>query len=132
MNARQKAKKLKKQINTLAYDNVLMRRIIADSPVMQELYDAYNKPINVTHTTMQFQEYRVKRTIPVYMADLEIIGRVKQTLAEDLLEGIKDHITYKIADEGKASTIIASIFVGEPYIVDKDIPTSAKKAGDIE
>lgn len=36
-----------------------------------------------------------------------------------------------IADEGKASTIIASIFVGTPYIVDKDIPTSATKAGDI-
>lgn len=119
MNARQKAKKLKNQINTLEYDNDLMRKIIADSPAMQELYDAYNKPINVTHTTMQFQEYRVKRTIPVYMADLEIIERAKQALAEDLLEGIKEHITYEIADEERVSTIIASIFVGEPYIIDE-------------
>lgn len=45
MNARQKAKKLKNQINTLEYDNDLMRKIIANSPAMQELYDAYNKPI---------------------------------------------------------------------------------------
>jgi hypothetical protein len=36
MNARQKAKKYKKKINTLESDNDLMRRIIADSPAMQE------------------------------------------------------------------------------------------------
>lgn len=132
MNARQKAKKLKKQINTLKSDNDLMRRIIADSPAMQELYDAYNKPVNVTHTTMQFQEYRAKRTIPVYMANIEgVIERVKQALAKDLLEDIKERITYEIADKGIPSTITASIFVGAPHIVDKDIPTSATKAGDI-
>ncbi len=31
-----------------------MRRIIADSPTMQELYDLYNKPLNVSHTTMNW------------------------------------------------------------------------------
>ena len=39
MNARQKAKKYKKKINALESDNKLMRRIIADSPTMQELYE---------------------------------------------------------------------------------------------
>lgn len=114
MNARQKAKKLKKQINTLAYDNDLMRRIIADSPAMQELYDAYNKPVNVTHTIMRFQEYRAKRVIPVYMADIEgVIERAKQALAEDIVDGIKEYITYEVDTECRTPTITASIFIGE-------------------
>ena len=43
MNARQKKKRLKKQIDKLQSDNDLMRIIIADSPKMQELYDVYTK-----------------------------------------------------------------------------------------
>lgn len=106
MNARQKAKKLKKE-------NDLMRRIIADSPVMQELYDAYNKPMFVTHTTMQFQEYRVERMVPDYMGDLDwFIECSKQAIAKDLFEGIKENITYEINYKNIAPTITASIFVG--------------------
>ena len=55
MKARQVKKYLKMRINRLESDNDLMRRIIADSPTMQELYDLYNKPLNVQHTTMSFQ-----------------------------------------------------------------------------
>ena len=112
MNARQKAKNYKKRINTLESDNDLMRRIIADTPAMQELYDAYNKPKFVTHTTMRFQEYRAKRMVPVYMADIETIGRAKQALAKDLLEDIKENITYEVNDKEFTSTITASIFIG--------------------
>lgn len=120
MNARQKAKKLKKEINNLESDNDLMRRIIADSPVMQELYDAYNKPKFVTHTTMQFKEFRVKRIInPVnYTADIEgIIERAKKALASalarDLFEGIKENITYEVDDKEMPPIITASIFIGK-------------------
>lgn len=112
MNARQKAKKLKKEIHTLKSDNNLMRDIIADSPTMQELYDAYNKPKFVTHTTMQFQEYRAKRMVPVYMADIVTIGRIKQALAKDLLEDIKENITYEVDYEDRPPAITASIFIG--------------------
>ena len=113
MNARQKAKKLKKQIGTLESDNHLMREIIADVPAMQELYDAYNKPKFVTHTTMQFQEYKAKRIIPVYMADVEgVIDHTKQAVANDLLEEVKENITYEVDTECLAPTITASIFVG--------------------
>lgn len=112
MNARQKAKKLKKEIHTLKSDNDLMRDIIADSPAMQELYDAYNKPTLVAHTTMQFQEYRAKRMVPVYMADIVTIGRIKQALAKDLLEDIKENITYEVDDKNRAPIITASIFIG--------------------
>ena len=113
MNARQKAKKYKKEINTLESDNDLMRRIIADAPTMQELYDVYNKPKFVTHTTMQFQEFRVKRIVPVYMADIEgTIERAKQAVAKDLFEEIKENIAYEVDAEGIAPIITASIFIG--------------------
>ena len=124
MNARQKAKKYKKKINTLQSDNDLMRRIIADSPEMQELYDAYNKPKFVTHTTMQFQEFRAKRIIPnsvtdatglmpVYITDVEeVIEYEKQALTKDLFEDIKENITYEMDTEYEIPTITASIFIG--------------------
>ena len=113
MNARQKAKWYKMKINILESDNKLMRRIIADTPAMQELYDAYNKPKFVTHTTMHFQEYRARRIVPVYMRDLdEYIERVKQAVAEELFEGIKENITYEVDTECIAPIITASIFIG--------------------
>ena len=114
MNARQTKKVLKKQIGKLQSDNDLMRRIIANSPKMQELYDLYNKPTFVTHTTMQFQEFKAKRMIPVYMADVEgIIEHTKQAVAKDLFEGIKDNITYEVAAEHRPTSITASIFIGK-------------------
>lgn len=116
MNARQKAKKYKKKISTLESDNDLMRRIIADSPTMQELYDAYNKPVFVTHSTMQFKEFRVKRIInPVnYMTDIEgIIERAKQALVRDFFEDIKENITYEVDDKDMPPIISASIFIGK-------------------
>ena len=113
MNARQKAKKLKKEINTLKSDNDLMRRIIADVPAMQELYDAYNKPVFVTQTTMQFQEFRVKRTLPENMMYIDrFIKYEKQAVLEDLFEEIKGSITCEVDTECMAPTITASIFVG--------------------
>lgn len=113
MNARQKAKKYKKKINTLEFDNDLMRRIIADCPTMQELYDAYNKPVFVTQATIQFQEYRSKRFLSQDdMFDAVMITMVKQALTRDLLETIKNNITYELDTEGIAPTITASIIIG--------------------
>ena len=113
MNARQKNKKLKKELKILESDNDLMLRIIADVPAMQELYDAYNKPKFVIHSTMEFHEFRAKRTIPVYMVDVKgVIEHTKQALAEDLFEVIKENITYEVDDKDRTPTITASIFVG--------------------
>ena len=113
MNARQTKKRLKKQIIKLQSDNYLMRRIIADSPKMQELYDVYNKPLNTTCTTIPFQKFEVKRTIPAYMTDVEgIIEHTKQSVAKDLFEDIKEYITYEVDTEYMIPTITASIFVG--------------------
>ncbi len=113
MNARQTKKRLKKQINKLQADNDLMRRIIADSPKMQELYDAYNKPLNVTCTTMPFQEYKSKRYLPPNRPyDAGFIALFKQGLAKDLFEDIKEHITYEVDTECMTPTITASILVG--------------------
>jgi len=113
MNSRQMKKCLKKQIAKLQSDNDLMQRIITASPTMQELYDLYNKPKFVTHTTMQFQEFRARRMIPVYMADVEgVIEHTKQEVAKDLFEGIKNNITYEVAAEHRPTSITGSIFIG--------------------
>ena len=113
MNARQAKKKLKAKIAILESDNRLMREIIADVPAMQELYDAYNKPAFVTQSRMQFHEFRVQRMIPFHMRGSDgVIERAKRAAAEDLLEEIKDDITYEVDNVYMASTITASIFVG--------------------
>lgn len=113
MNARQIKKKLKQKINMLEADNNLMRKIIADSSTMQELYDRFNKPVNVRHTTMEFQEYKVKRKLPLFIADKnDAMKYAKRALAQDILEGIKDNISYEVYDEYMTPTITASIFVG--------------------
>lgn len=113
MNARQKVKNLKKEISTLESDNDLMRRIIADSPTMQELYDLYNKPKFVVHTTMQFKEYRSRVFLDSdILDDTELIETVKQEIADDLFNEIKENITYEVDTECIAPTITASIFVG--------------------
>lgn len=113
MNARQKAKNLKKKIDTLESDNDLMRRIIADSPTMQELYDSYNKPKFVIHTTMYFQEFRARRIVPVYMMNIDgVIERTKQAVADDLFNEIKENITYEVDTECRTPIITASIFIG--------------------
>ena len=113
MNARQIKKILKKQINHLEFDNDLMRRIIANTPSMQRLYDLYNKPYTVMHTTMSFQKFMAKRMIPDYMRDVDgIIEHTKQAVAKDLFEGIKDNITYEVDTECVTPAITASIYVG--------------------
>lgn len=112
MNIRQCKKFLKKQINHLKDDNDLMRRIIANSPAMQELYDLYNKPLFVEHTTMQFQEYRVKRRIPFYMAGQGVVEHIKQAAAKDLFDVIKENITYEVEIEPQIAEVTAHIFIG--------------------
>lgn len=113
MNARQKAKKYKKEIKTLKSDNNLMREIIADSPAMQELYDVYNKPVPVKRTTIQFQEIRVKRMIPAYMRDCDgIIEHSKQAVEKELFDEIKGYITCEVDTECMTPSITASVFIG--------------------
>ena len=112
MNARQTKKKLKQQISKLESDNHLMKRIIADSPTMQELYDVYCKPVLVTYASMQIQEYRAKRRIPPFKGSSEIIELEKHSLAMDLFREIEDAITYTFDTVDMPLTITASIFIG--------------------
>ena len=113
MNARQTKKILKKHINKLRTDNNLMRKIISDSAEMSRLYDLYNRPLNVTHTMMQFREYRAKRYLPPERPDdAGFKALFERELAKDLFEGIKKYITYEVDFECNIPTITASIFVG--------------------
>lgn len=114
MNARQKTKKLKKEIKKLQSDNDLMRRIIADNPTMQELYDAFNKPpLNATYSTILFQKLKSTRFLsPDKPYDAGFIAIAKHGLESDLFEIIKKHITYEIDADCMVPTITASIFIG--------------------
>lgn len=113
MNARQSKKRLKKQIYRLACDNKLMREIIDNSPEMAELYNLYNRPLNVTHSTMSVQEYRFRRVIPPYMIDTEgNRERIKRALESDLAEVIAKDIRYESVEICGERAIEASIYVG--------------------
>lgn len=116
MNARQTKKCLKKQINKLQSDNDLMRRIIADSPRMSELYYVYTKPLNVTQTTMLFQEYRAKRFLPPDRPnDAGFIALLKREIEKDLLDYVKENIVYEVDTKCMTPTITANIFIGRGY-----------------
>ena len=113
MNARQAKKYLKKQIDRLAYDNELMRKIIDNSPKMAELYHLYNQPCNVTYSTMSFQEYRFRRVIPRYMADIEdYTEHIRNALAIDLAEAIRKDIRFEPVEICGERAIEASIYIG--------------------
>lgn len=109
MNARQMKKQMKKQIDKLQSDNDLMHQIIADSPSMQELYDRWTQPLNVVHSSMRFQKFKVKRTSA--SPAMWEIDYTKQFAARELLEGIKDSITYEVNTDQRFPTVTASIIV---------------------
>ena len=116
MNARQMKKNLKKQIDKLQSDNKLMFDIIADSPSMQKTYDRWTKPLNVTHSSMRFQKFKVKRIVLTReneAVDTREIECAKQLAAIELLDGIKDSdiVTYEIDTEQRFLTVTASIIV---------------------
>ena len=113
MNARQKKKQLKRQIDKLKRDNELMREIITDSPKMQELYNLYTKPLNVTQTTMEFREFKTRRFLPPDRPDdAVLITFFKREAARDLFETVKDHIEYKLEKGYTGQAITASIIIG--------------------
>ena len=105
MNLRQKNKRLKR-------DNRLMKDIIENSPSMLELYDRYNKPLSVTHTTMQFKKYISKRCSSPYERIDPVL--LKEEVTRDILEGVKKHIIYEIYPNRRTmmTDIVASIYIG--------------------
>lgn len=113
MNARQTKKRFKMQIERLKSDNNLMRKIIDNSPRMAELYNLYNRPCNVIKTTMSFQEYRFRRVIPRYMADIEEYTEwCRNALAMDLSKDIAKDIRFESVEICGERAIEASVYVG--------------------
>ena len=111
MNARQTKKLLKKKIDKIQSDNKLMHDIIADTPAMQNLYDCYNKSLNIIYTPLQFKQIRARRFLPYDKRNnCEVITKVKQELERDLFEIVKNLITYDYNTECLPPSITASIF----------------------
>lgn len=113
MNARQMKKKLNKRISDLESDNSLMRKIIADSATMQSLYDAYNRPLKVTYTTVKSVGYKSTKRLGTYdlVFNTKYIEALKDEIARDLLARLKDDISYEIESNGMFPRITGSIYV---------------------
>ncbi len=113
MNARQMKKKLNKRISDLESDNNLMRKIIADSPTMQSLYDAYNRPLNVTYTTAKTVRYKSTRRLGTYdlVFNPKFMESCKDEIARDIFTRLKDDISYEIESNGMFPRITGSIYV---------------------
>ena len=98
MNARQTKKRLKSRIRELEGDNNLMRRIIADSPTMQELYDLYNQPLNVVHTS-SLKHYRIKKAFEVSYHNLV---RGEEYIYDSIAQEIKNIVKQYAQIEGRS------------------------------
>jgi len=113
MNLRQQKKHLKMRIRNLESDNKLMKDIINKYPHMREMYDLYNRPLNVTTTHMHFEEYRCEREIPPYMGGLkEYEAYIRRALVGKLAEAIKNDIQYEVVDRGTTRSIMATVYIG--------------------
>lgn len=111
MNARQTKKRLKQKIEKLESDNKLMRDIIANSPTMQELYDLYNKPVNVVRTTIDFQKYKAMRVVDRPLDDICKKFYIRE-IENEIFDVVKDHINYVIDTDAYMPTITGSIYIG--------------------
>ena len=72
----------------------------------------------IIQTSMSFQEYRARRIIPAYASsmlnDKRYIEHMKEAVALDLFEEIKNNIDYKLnTDCLTKAEITASIFIGK-------------------
>ena len=113
MNHRQKMKQLKRNIERLESDNRLMRDIIDNSPRMAELYDLYNRPVNVTTTTMRFEQFKSKRFLPPDNPHNAMFTELyKRELEREMLETIKNYIEFEIHDKDMCPSIEGTIFIG--------------------
>lgn len=111
MNARQQKKKLKHQINRLKSDNALMHRIIENSPEMAEQYDKWSRPLNVIQAQVHLDEYRCKRIMPLDY-DEAVVEVLKRTMESEMLDLIKNSITYEFDTEYSHPALIGKILIG--------------------
>lgn len=113
MNRRQKMKRLKKELVRVKGDNRIMRDIIKDSPRMEELYYLYNRPVNVTTTTMMFEQFKGKRFLPPDNPHNAMFTELyKHELEREMFETIKNYIEFEIHDKDMYPSIEGSIYIG--------------------
>ena len=108
MNARQKAKKLKK-------DNKFLLEIIYKTDELKRLYLAYIQPLEVKTIRMSVKTYAAATTIdPLFGKNA--IEFAKQSVIKELNESIKNHVEWKI-DEGTMK--YTKMLEGRLMIVDR-------------
>lgn len=118
MNARQTKKNLKRKIQKLESDNNLMKRIIEDHSEMCRLYDLYNSPHFVTHSTMHFNKYRAEQIVPLYCSNIDdehyehLIERIKSQLVKKMLDAVQENTIFDVDNEGVLVRVRATLYLG--------------------
>lgn len=117
MNLRQSKKLLKKKIKKLKYDNSLMKQIISNNDEMSRLYDLYNSPLNVIHTSIDVRKYKQKRMLSQYernlLNDAFFLKEMKRNLARSFIDAVESNLIYEIDTQDRMPSITASLYIGK-------------------
>ena len=105
MNARQKAKKLKK-------DNKFLREIIYNTDELKRLYIAYTQPLEVKHTNMPIRTYGANARIEPMLGD-RAIDVAKESIIRQFAVALKEHAEWRIVGNKYAACLEGRIYLVE-------------------
>lgn len=117
MNLRQSKKLLKIKIQKLESDNSLMKQIISNNDEMLRLYDLYNSPLNVIHTSIDVRKYKQKKMLSPYeknlLDDAFFLKEMKRNIAKMFIDVVESNLIYEIDEQEGMPSITASLYIGK-------------------
>lgn len=117
MNLRQSKKLLKIRIKKLESDNSLMKQIISNNDEMLRLYDLYNKPLNVIHTSIDVRKYKQKKVLSPYeknlLDDAFFLREMKHDIARSFIDAVESNLIYEIDVQERMPSITATLYIGK-------------------
>lgn len=117
MNLRQSKKLLKIKIKKLESDNSLMKQIISNNDEMLRVYDLYNKPLNVIHTSIDVHKYKTKKVLSPYekkyLDDAVFLREMKQDMARSFIDAVESNLIYEIDEQERMPIITATLYIGK-------------------
>ena len=117
MNLRQSKKLLKKKIEKLESDNRLMKQIISNNDEMLRLYDLYNKPLNVTRTSIDVRKYKQKKVLSpcerFLLDDAIFMRKMKHDMARSFIDAVESNLIYEIDTQDRMPSITATLYIGK-------------------
>ena len=117
MNSRQSKKLLKIKIQKLESDNRLMKQIIMNNDEMLRLYDLYNKPLNVTRTSIDVRKYKTQKVLSPYekkyLDDAVFLREMKHEIARSFIDVVESNLIYEIDEQEGMPRITATLYIGK-------------------